>query len=384
MNPSRRSTLLGFHTALPLIGLLAISGNLHAQPFGVYNARTAGMGGVGVATGARYASFNNPALLATASQENDWYLMLPTIGRRLGDPDELADNLDSFQQAADALDLSASPGDLENVQTRLDAMSDSQYREGGNTAIMLAIPGRFISAAAYVNVYDWANARATIGGDDLSDPANPQYASSIEHRGARVLENGITAAKSLNAVGWRRQLAVGFNVKFVFVEGYGYSEGIRDAQVRLSGSQYSSGANFNLDLGLIKEFGVWKVGLMAKNLFSDTFEYGTTGEYFKLSPQLRSGFAYHSRRTVFELDLDLIPNPANGLDTETQFAAVGMELKPWRWLALRTGFQQNLIGSQIGTASLGMGLTFGFLSIDLAATYDELQNGAFAELGYQF
>ncbi|HEX22510.1 MAG TPA: hypothetical protein ENH21_03675 [Chromatiales bacterium] len=371
-------------TALAGLGLLASAGTAQAQPFGVFDVRAAGMGGVGVATGARYATFNNPALLTTADEQREWFLMAPGMGRQRGDPDDLKDNLTTSKQAANTLDASPTIANRDAVLASLNAMGGGIYRESGNTAILLAIPSRLLSGAAYIHIYDWANARASIAGDNLSDPTNPQYASRIEHRGAQVLENGITAAKSISGTGWRRQLAVGFNVKFLFVEGYGYSEDVRDAKTSIDRNQYSSSAAFNLDIGVLKEFGIWKLGLMAKNLFSGSFEYGDTGDYFDIAPQLRAGFAYQSRRTVFELDLDLTRNQAAGFDSVTQMAALGVEFKPWRWLALRSGYQQNLLGTQVGTASLGLGAALGRLTFDIAVSHSEEQDGAHAQLGFQF
>ncbi len=372
------------HVALAALGLLTSTGNIQAQPFGVFDVRAAGMGGVGVATGARYATFNNPALLTTAEEQREWFLMAPGIGRQRGDPDDLKDNLATFKQAANRLDAGPTIANRDATLTNLNAMDGDIYRESGNSAILLAIPSRLLSGAAYIHIYDWANARASVTGDNLGDPANPQYASRIEHRGAQVLENGITAAKSISGTGWRRQLAVGFNLKFLFVEGYGYSEDIRDAKTSIDRSQYSSDAAFNLDIGILKEFGIWKLGLMARNLFSGNFEYGDTGDDFAISPQLRAGFAYQSRRTVFEFDLDLTRNQASGFDSATQMAALGVEFKPWRWLALRSGYRQNLTGTQTGTVSLGLGVALGFLMFDIAASHSEDQDGAHAQLGFQF
>ncbi len=370
--------------ALVGLGLLAGAGASQAQPFGVFDVRAAGMGGVGVATGARYATFNNPALLTTAEEQREWFLMAPAMGRQRGDPDKLEDNLSSFQQAADRLDANPTIVNRDAVLARLSIMDGDIYREGGNNALLLAIPGRLLSGAAYIHSYDWATARASIRNDNLSDPTNPQYSSRIEHRGARVLENGVSAAKSISGAGWRRQMAVGFNLKFLFVEGYGYTEDIRTAKPRIDRNQYSSGAAFNVDVGLVKEFGVWKLGLMAKNLLAGSFEYGDTGDTFDIGPQLRAGFAYQSRRTVLELNLDLMRNQAAGYDSATQMLSLGTEFKPWRWLALRAGYQQNLTGTQAGAASLGMGLEIGFLSLDAAGSYSEEQIGAHAQLGFQF
>jgi len=345
-------------TALAGLGLLASAGLAQAQPFGVFDVRAAGMGGVGVATGARYATFNNPALLTTTDEQREWFLMAPGIGRQRGDPDDLKDDLAAFKQTANTLDASPTIANRDAALASLNAMGGDIYRESGNSAILLAIPSRLLSGAAYIHIYDWANARASIAGDNLSDLTNPQYAS--------------------------RQLAVGINVKFLFIEGYGYSEDIRNAKTRIDRNQYSSSAAFNLDIGVLKEFGVWKLGLMAKNLLSGSYEYGDTGDYFDIAPQLRAGFAYQSRRTVFELDLDLMRNQAAGFDSVTQMAALGVEFKPWRWLALRSGYQQNLVGTQVGTASLGLGAAFGLLTLDIAVSHSEEQDGAHAQLGFQF
>ena len=52
---------------LALIPALAAP-TVSALPFASFDARSTAMGGVGVATGNRFASFNNPALLTTADE----------------------------------------------------------------------------------------------------------------------------------------------------------------------------------------------------------------------------------------------------------------------------------------------------------------------------
>ena len=367
------------------LGLLAAATTGNAQPFGTFDARSAAMGGVGVATGVRNAPFNNPALLSTSRQQHDWVLVAPIMGRQATYPDTLQDSLDVFQAAARALDNN--PGDptlQDTVASSLTDMQDGLSQTRGNAALTIAIPSSILSAAAFINVYDWANARATIDSNDIDNPGGPTYASAIDHRGGRVLENGITMAKPLRAGGWRRQMAVGFNVKLIFAEGYGYSENIRNAKTSINRGDYSTGAAFDLDLGLIKEFGVWKLGLVGKNLFSNSFRYGNTDESFKIAPQVRAGLAYQSRRTVLEFNVDVLPNAAVDYDTETQMAALGLEFKPWPWIALRGGYQQNMTGTRLGTSSAGLGLSMGFLTADIAASYNTQQRGAHAQLSFQF
>jgi|GEM_PF-4735647 len=364
--------------------LLLAGGPAGAQPWGIFDVRAAGMGGVGVATGSQYATFNNPALLATAGEKHDWFLISPGIGRQRGDPDELENNLDDFQQAADTLAASPTLANAAALQSRLDDLRDARYREGGNLAVLLAIPSRLLSGAAFIHLYDWATAEARIGGDDLSDPANPQYHSVLRHRGIRVFENGVSTASAFTGRGWQRGLAVGLNVKFLLLQGYGYDETLDEARVRLRHNNYRSTGNFNVDLGILKQIGVWKLGLTARNLVNSRVDYGDSGENFRLAPQLRAGFAYQSRRTVVEMDVDLLKYAPIGADDPQQSLALGLEHHVWHWLALRTGWQRNLRGDQAGSPSLGLGLTFGPLLLDLAAYHTTQLDGAHAQLAFQF
>jgi hypothetical protein len=341
------------------------------------------MGGVGVATGNRYASFTNPALLTTADETHEWFLLLPTVGQYVGDRDKVEDNLAAFQQAADTLASVPTATNRNVVQARLNALNGGLYREGNNTAIMLAIPSRILSGAAFLNVYDHSTAQPQIGGDDLSDPV--QYNSSLTQRGVRVLENGVSAAWPLEAnAPWKHNLSVGFNAKFLLIEGYGYSEPLRNAAVDIDRDDRKTDAQFQFDLGLLKELGVWKLGLVVRNILPGRYDYGASGETFKFAPQLRAGFAYQSRRTVLELDLDLTKNAAIGSAEPTQIVALGGEWYPWRWLGLRAGYRQNLTGTQVGYGALGVGLRVNAVHIDVAAFAGDEDKGFAAQLGFQF
>ena len=311
-----------------------------AVPFGMFDARSMAMGGVGVATGARYAAFNNPALLTTADEIHEWFLVVPTVGQQIGDPDQVEDELAAFQQAATVLDATDNAGNQAAVQTHLTALDGSLYRYSGNAAGMLAIPSRILSGAAFFNVYEASTARPVIGGDDLTVPS---YASTLTQRGFRVTENGVAAAMPMEAEkGWMHNLAVGFAAKFLLVEAYGYDDALRTAKVDIDRTGLKTGSQFTVDLGILKEIGVWKLGLAAKNLLPGNYEYGNSGDKFKIEPQLRAGFAYQSRYSVVELDIDLTENKPVGFALPSQIAALGWEWRTWRWLALRAGYQQNL------------------------------------------
>lgn len=356
-----------------------------AVPFGMFDARSMAMGGVGVATGARYAAFNNPALLTTADEIHEWFLVVPTVGQQIGDPDQVEDELAAFQQAATVLDVPSTntPGNRSIAQAHLDALDGSLYQRSGNAAAMLAIPSRILSGAAFFNVYEASTALPVIRVDDLTVPT---YASTLAQRGLRVAENGVAAAMPMEAeTGWMRNLAVGFAAKFLLVETYGYEESLKIADVDVNRTGRKTGSQFAVDLGILKEIGVWKLGLVAKNIVPGSYEYGSSGDKFKIEPQVRAGFAYKSRYSVVELDIDLTENKPVGFALPSQIAAIGWEWQTWRWLALRAGYQQNLTGDEATYGSLGFGVIFNdAVYLDIAGITGSEGDGLSAQLGVQF
>jgi hypothetical protein len=368
-------------------GWLCLHTNANALPFGVYDARTMAMGGVGVATGARNAAFNNPALLTTADEVHEWFLLLPTTGQQLDDGEDLKDNLADFKQAANTLDATPGPANEAAVQASLNAIDGSQYRQTKNLAFMLAIPSRILSGAVFLNSYEISNVQPIIGGDNLLVPT---YASTLAHRGVRIVENGVSAAKTLNSKSeWLNNLSIGFSIKFLLIETYAYTESIRVANVDIVTSQGNNGAQFAIDAGLFKEFGVWKVGLVAKNLLPGNYDYGVTNEKFRIEPQLRAGFAYKSRRTIVEFNIDLTKNDPVGFDTASQIAAVGWQWHPWRSFSVRAGYNKNLIeadteSTSSGAVSAGLGLLYSGFHFDVSGYTGDEGDGLSAQLGLQF
>jgi len=352
-----------------------------AAPFGVFDARTMAMGGTGVASAPQFAVFNNPALLATADEIHEWYLLAPTISQQLSDPDNVENNLAAFQQAANRLDSNNNAANQAAVQQQLNALDGNLYSSSRNSAFVLAIPSRILSGAAFINIYEASTARPIIGGDNL---AAPNYASTLAQRGLRVVENGVSAAKALHGSGWTQNLTIGFSVKFLLVAGYGSADPLRNADTDINRIGSKTGGQFTFDIGMLKEFGVWKVGLVAKNIVPGNYKYGDSGDIFKIEPQLRAGFAYQSRYSVVELDIDLLENNPVGFDSSSQIAALGWEWQTWQWLTLRAGYNQNLTGTEATYGSAGIGLRIKTLQIDIAAYSGNEGEGVSAQLGLQF
>ncbi len=352
-----------------------------ATPFGMFDARTTAMGGVGVASGPQFAVFNNPALLTAADETHEWFLLAPTLSRQLSDPGNIEDNLTAFQQAADRLDSNNTSANQAAVQQRLNALDGSLYSASRNTGFVLAIPGRILSGAAFFNVYEVSTAQPLIGGDNL---ATPSYTSTLAQRGLRIVENGVATATSLNGSGWMQNVTIGFSVKFLLVSGYGSADPLRSADTNINRIDSKNGGQFTFDIGLLKEFGVWKIGLVAKNIVPGNYKYGDSGDVFEIEPQLRTGFAYQSRYSVVELNIDLLENDPVGFGSASQIAALGWEWQTWQWLTLRAGYNQNLAGNEASYSSAGIGLLISALQIDVAAYSGNEGDGISAQLGLQF
>ncbi|MDX1812703.1 MAG: conjugal transfer protein TraF [Gammaproteobacteria bacterium] len=353
-----------------------------ATPFNVFDARTMAMGGVGVATGTHNAVFNNPALMTTVDEIHEWFLMLPAVAQERQDLDNLKDNLSSFQDAADRLDLVNNVANQNAVQAKLDDLDGIHYHASNNIALMIAIPSRILSGAVFLNSYEQYSAKPIIGGDNLTVPT---YVSTLAHRGFRVVENGVSTARALNAEkGWASNMAIGVSAKFLLLETYNYETGLRSSEIKIDGSQGQNSSQFELDVGMFKEFGVWKLALVGKNLLPGEFDLAGTNEKLKISPQLRAGFAYQSRRAVLELNVDLLENDPVAFESETKMVAIGWEYRPKRFFAIRAGANQNLVGRKANYFSTGIGLNISGFYIDIAGYTGNEGTGMAGQLGFQF
>ncbi|MDX1812879.1 MAG: conjugal transfer protein TraF, partial [Gammaproteobacteria bacterium] len=361
---------------------LLFSNQASAVPFNILDARTMAMGGVGVATGTHNAVFNNPALMTTVDEIHEWFLLLPAITQERQDLDDLKNSLSDFQDAADQLDVVNSPANQSAVQATLNDLDGINYHAINNASIMIAIPSRILSGAVFLNSYEQYSAKPLIGGDNL---AVPSYVSTLAHRGFRVIENGVSTAKALNAdKGWASNMAIGFSAKFLLVETYNYETALRSSEVKIDGSQGNNSSQFELDMGMFKEFGVWKLALVGKNLLPGEFDLNGTNDKLKIDPQLRAGFAYQSRRAVLELNIDLLENDPVGFESATQIAAIGWEYRPKRFFALRAGASHNLAGSKANYISTGIGLNISGFYVDVAGYKGNEGTGLAGQLGFQF
>ncbi|MDH5325506.1 MAG: conjugal transfer protein TraF [Gammaproteobacteria bacterium] len=341
-----------------LMGWLVFAGNTQAFSFLTFEARSAAMGGVGVATETRNASFYNPALLATNDESYDWYAIAPAYSESYAAPGGLDSKIKAYT-------ANTTPANLQ-------AMSGLTLRERDNTAFAFGVPSVIVSGSVFYNSLSYHTIST-----DVSVPV-------VKHRSADMRELGFNLGVPLDiefrGIG---KIKVGAGLKLLLVEGYADDQAASTAtvdHVRSNESVQSSG--LNLDFGIAREVGVWKTALVIKNLFSRAHDLGL-GDSIKVEPQIRAGFAYRSRRTIYEVDLDLRRSAHVGHDGETQYLSAGLEHKLVKGLSVRAGYRQSLVGEVLPTISYGIGMeVFGYI-VDVAGMVNEDEESLFAQFSLQ-
>ncbi|KPJ91644.1 MAG: hypothetical protein AMJ55_11340 [Gammaproteobacteria bacterium SG8_15] len=301
--------------------LLLLSGHATAMEFPLFDARSAALGGVSIAHNISNAAFYNPALAALEPENFDWYLLAPSIGE----------------------------------------------------AMQLTIPSPSLGGSLYVADYEYQTAKVT----------TDNTATNLAHRSLEVFEIGFSAAQ-LQDILWMESILVGVTGKISLFKSYAYSEPIANASLELDSDQANNDSELNLDIGFSKEYGVWKTALVLKNIFSQENNLGNTSESYSIGPQIRAGFAYQSRRSLIEFDIDLLKNQGIGFESDSMYAAVGWEWRMFPAFFLRLGYKQNMVGDTQGVASGGLGLQLWGLQLDAAASADEDGEGIYMHAAWEF
>lgn len=352
--------------------------------FSVYfpDARAAAMGSTGVASDPRNAVFFNPSLLATGYEEYGWYGMLPSYHKVVADPDKLESGLNDFLAAANDFYNNSSAANQTRVEDALAAMKDKNYRQRNARVVLLGVPSRVIAGAFYIDKYQLFTAHSNIGTPDLTDPNNAKYNSTIDFQGLDVNELGFSGAVPLNTrVLGIGDFKLGATLKLTLVDGIAYSESVTSTRLKLSSQgAVDQSATYNLDVGVSKEVGVWKFGLVLQNAAKQRVNLGDSGQSYSFEPLIRAGMAYRSRRTYFEVDGDLLKSQQFGLEKKSQFARVGWEYNLFSWIFLRLGLEQDLGGDNLSTLTYGLGVDIDGIEVDAAAIKSKDEQGFYAQL----
>ncbi len=310
------------------LAIAAISSQSYAGSPQFLDSRAFAMGGVGVAAARpAAASFFNPALLAVKqrTKSDGFGLLLPTLSVIAEDPDELADEIDDFEDDVltpfeDALDdleaanfttvgeAQAAGNDLIDKTRTLDAELEGFNNDRAlidvNLGISFQVPsqtigfGVFASGAARISAtveyrdqallddYVTQLDAAVNGGDPVNDVNNldldytdggededGELQSDVRAVGVGIGQAGVSIATNIELSGY--DVALGISPKLVKLRAYDFvadvddfdSDDLEDSEVSDSGLNFDLGAAAFLD----KDH-QWMLGLSVQNLLSQELE----------------------------------------------------------------------------------------------------------------
>ncbi|MEW5754689.1 MAG: conjugal transfer protein TraF [Pseudomonadota bacterium] len=340
-----------------------------AAPFPVHDLDALGMGGVGVATANSYASFMNPALLASEKRVGKRFNVHLPLALIEDDPDNLKSTLDDFQRAAKTNDTAQ----FAPLLTRMEGKELTLDYFGGMAATLRDAAGNM---RVFLSSYSLTTARMNIDPADKTTGAPGSFASTANVQGVSLFEIGMAYADIVD-LGERDniftsgRLLVGVAPKVIVGKSHDETYNIEEADLSGFYGEGKTSNKLNLDLGVAKEWGrFWTLGLTAKNLIPHTFRTDTGKEY-KLGGQLRLGGARHGRFYTAAFDVDVIPNSALGLIPRSQQLGVGLEFEIGRTLRLRGGYGIDLQGNLPDNYAVGLGLVSEYLHFNLAGLGNE-------------
>ncbi len=376
------------HT-LVMVATALLATSAVAAPQQTDGARNSGMGGTGVASSDYLnAGFVNPAMMTEYSivGDDDWALLLPTIGILASDPDSLLDDLEDFTDAVDTIDEAydagtITQGQLNNLADSLSAIGGKSLYAGFDAGAALAIPSKYFSTALVIDSYlDVQTFISVDSADDsairnaLSGTELPDLGSEAVAIGANVTEVGLAFAKKFD-IG-PNGLSLGITPKVQRMEvlniAIGVDDDADDIDDEYSDDKYrTDDTGMNLDIGAAFHANEsWTFGLAVRDVLGNDLASPLTSARrftYSLEPVVTAGAAYNGETLTVAADLDLTTTERFGRGDESQFFRVGAEAG-WEWAQLRVGYQMDMDDGTNDIATAGIGFSpFGVLHMDLSA-----------------
>lgn len=392
--------------------------------FGIFDARTLGMGGAAVATASNdNAQFYNPALLAFNSEWEEktrdarfWFpMVIPRVSESVIELEQvyqddtygaLSAAVADFNVTPDAANAQLAANEVANLQASMDELDGAPLFADVYAGLALSEPSRLQGGGFFLGARVIAGGATTITDADratlaayseglafvasggaqgaprpeifdangaLIDPA-ANLDSSFDATGASIFEAGVAMSKQFELFGL--DLAGGAAAKVLDVEVFEDSDLLGEARVA-DGENSKSFLSFNMDLGLAKRWEKFTVAFAVKDALPKNYET-ENGSRVRLRPRPRLGLGYRLGPVQLALDADLKPNQALGSEPSTQEAAFGAEWGPMSWLNLRAGYNYDRKGNRDDLITVGAGTQYRRFALDLAyATSGDAQAAAF-------
>jgi len=307
-----------------------------AIPFATFETRSMGMGGVGVAIGSPDAApLFNPALLSVSKPQDDFSLLLPSVGISVSDPSKLRDAIDSFNsvdtigtmnthltqlntaigaanQAGIVTAANAISTDITNLSNQLTVLSNRPLSGDGGAAVIASLPGKSLGMSFYADVHvatggifnygdagTLTNPSATPNTDPnaglavlaqacATDPVGnvascnklnsfttTNLKSGVHFKGVALSEMGIALSHEFS-IG-KSNIAVAITPKVVKARLFDAQLKVNDSNnsSSVTGSDYLADYSFaNFDIGAAKNYGNgWITGFVIKNVLPQTLDF---------------------------------------------------------------------------------------------------------------
>ena len=355
--------------------------NVHALPYGFYDARSVAMGNVSVATGGiTTAALSNPGMLSVNENDDTFAMLLPAIGVQAIDDGGVIDLVDEFQAIDD--------GSAGSIVRQIEILQELD----GASLIAAVIPN-----AAFVYSGDRfsmgvtlrANVIVSAGLTDVVIPAQNNLVppdGTVSALGIAITEIGVPIGTAFSFSGM--QLSVGVTPRFMQVEAIEYSERLSTIDVENIPDQDSEdlGSFTTFDAGVtLNIVNTFRVGLVAKNLIEET-KTTRLGSNINFETQYRVGAAFDAGFMRIAADLDLTEIKPIAFENPSKSFSVGAEFDAFSVAQLRVGYQSNLASGATDPdlLSVGVGFWLGF-NLDVAVVAgDDSSFGAFVQTGFHF
>lgn len=376
------------------VSSLAVTQTAMAGGFAV-EARSLAMGNASVATAdIAAAALANPAMLAQQQAEDDFALLLPSVGVFIDDSDGMVDLIEQFQSETNDCNA-GDPSACVAAANTVAALDNKALSPQVSTALVLGFSGDNLSFAVsgrsdVVFAGGLTSVDATVAG--VQDPLK----NLLTLRGVQTTEIGVSLAGNVEILGIR--MSVGVTPKVVNVKSLVLSESLSIVDTGIGGlvdeNTLQDLGNFTtMDAGVMVGLGDnIKLGVVARNLLTENFidssslALGPVGIGF--DTQLRAGIAYNGDMVTIGVDMDLTENDpvirTFGAQ-KSRMLAVGAELDIFEIAQIRLGMQKNLASGANGDALLtaGLGLSFG-VHVDIAAMAGTDVFGVYIQTGFRF
>lgn len=412
------------------LGLAVAATDAASNSFGVYDARTLGMGGTAVAVGnVNIGHFYNPALTAfhvgteentrdgrhslhlnanlitdglssaaeTISESLDGQLGV-TIDRINGGLEPAEDAQEGYRIAAD---LSRAMRAVDNVDLGADmflgySVSEPADRRGGAFYIGSRVFGTAIAKinpSDYVLIEDYVEEFAFISSLGTEGVNHPEL---YNIHGQLIDPSGLIKSTALGTLASKSEMGMSFS-KVYYLWGEEFSLGaapkvvhlnIYDIEWRLKEGGFSENESnvektyFNADLGFALNIAdSFRVGLAIKDILTKKITTGL-GNQIEFGTYQRIGMAYFHPRFTFGVDVDLGVSPDVQLRNTRKDISAGMEMSYAEHWKFRGGYRKDLQGIQRDNFSAGFAWTNKYFSIDAGYTTNMESQGAALEISY--